>query len=259
MESGPPLLGVATAAEPTAQPTPTPWPDQARWLNSSVEKPVALPPPTPPTWPRSAQMATGLLLFLSLGLLAWHLIDSRRGAARPTLLEPNDASTFRLDLNRASHVELLQLQGVGENLARRIEAYRHEHGGFRSVDELRRVSGIGPVLLEKLRPLVFVEEYEEEEGEGLDKPQPAAPPRKEAMPVKPAKSGKEAKLGDPIDVNRASAEELQKLPGIGPKIAERILEARRKEPFKTVGDLRKVPGIGPKTLERLRPHVTVGD
>jgi competence protein ComEA len=203
-------------------------------------------------------VATGLLLLLSFSLLAWHLLDSRRGAGRPTLLEPDETPAFRLDLNRASRAELLQLQGIGENLARRIEAYRNEHGGFRSVDELRRVSGIGPVLLEKLRPLVFVEEYEEDEGEELDKDKPAAP-RKEAMPVKPAKGGKEAKLGDPIDVNRASADELQKLPGIGPKTAERILEARRKEPFKTVNDLRRVPRIGPKTLEQLRPLVTVGD
>ena len=48
------------------------------------------------------------------------------------------------------------------------------------------------------------------------------------------------------------------LPGIGPKMAQRIVDERRKAPFKTVDDLRRVSGIGPKTLERLRPFIPVG-
>jgi competence ComEA-like helix-hairpin-helix protein len=57
-----------------------------------------------------------------------------------------------------------------------------------------------------------------------------------------------------VDLNWATYEELQKLPGIGPKLAERIL-ARR--PFQSPEDLTAVPGIGSKTLERLRPLVRV--
>ncbi|MFO1512523.1 MAG: helix-hairpin-helix domain-containing protein [Verrucomicrobiota bacterium] len=57
-----------------------------------------------------------------------------------------------------------------------------------------------------------------------------------------------------VDVNTATFEELQKLPGIGPKLAERII-ARR--PFKTVADLNRVPGIGPATLKRLEPLICV--
>jgi len=62
-----------------------------------------------------------------------------------------------------------------------------------------------------------------------------------------------------IDVTRASVEELQHLPGIGPTLAARIVETRQKAPFKKVDDLRHVPGIGVKTLDRLRPFVTVGE
>ena len=61
-----------------------------------------------------------------------------------------------------------------------------------------------------------------------------------------------------IDINRAGAAELEKLPRIGPKTAERILAFRDAYgAFRTVNDLQQVKGIGPKTLELLRPHVYV--
>lgn len=55
-----------------------------------------------------------------------------------------------------------------------------------------------------------------------------------------------------VDLNRASYEELQKLPGIGPKLAERIMAHR---PYKNVDDLDRVPGIGPAKLQRLAPLI----
>ena len=64
---------------------------------------------------------------------------------------------------------------------------------------------------------------------------------------------------DPVpSINRASAEELEDLDGIGPTLSQRIVEERRKGPFQSVDDLRRVRGIGKKTLENLRPHITVG-
>lgn len=57
-----------------------------------------------------------------------------------------------------------------------------------------------------------------------------------------------------ININTASYEELQKLPRIGPKLAERIIAHR---PYKSVDELDKVPGIGPETIKQLRPLVTV--
>lgn len=62
----------------------------------------------------------------------------------------------RLDLNRASAAELDALPGIGPVIAERIVAWRQAHGPFRSLDDLTRVSGIGPALRDKLAPLLHV-------------------------------------------------------------------------------------------------------
>ena len=57
-----------------------------------------------------------------------------------------------------------------------------------------------------------------------------------------------------ININTASVEELQKLPFIGPKRAEKIVAGR---PYARIEDITKVHGIGPKTLARVREYITV--
>jgi competence protein ComEA len=102
------------------------------------------------------------------------------------------------------------------------------------------------------------DEEAEEESEPADHaaiPTPAASKRGSSA-QEPA-AGKSSKLAGPINLNRATADELRLLPGIGPKMSERILEERARGPFKSVDDLRRVPGIGAKTLEHLRPYLTV--
>jgi competence protein ComEA len=62
---------------------------------------------------------------------------------------------FPLDLNTARIEDFMTLPGVGEKLAQRIVEYRKSHGGFRSVEDLRKVKGIGKKRMERLRPLIM--------------------------------------------------------------------------------------------------------
>lgn len=62
-----------------------------------------------------------------------------------------------------------------------------------------------------------------------------------------------------VDLNSAGRGLLDTLPGIGPALAERILQYRREHgPFVTVDEITQVSGIGPKRLEKMRPYVTAG-
>jgi competence protein ComEA len=66
--------------------------------------------------------------------------------------------------------------------------------------------------------------------------------------------------GTPVNINIASQELLEKLPGIGPTTAAAIVQYRLDNgPFLTIEDLLKIPGIGPTTLEELRGLITVGE
>lgn len=60
-----------------------------------------------------------------------------------------------------------------------------------------------------------------------------------------------------VDVDRAAAIELDRLPRIGPVLAARIVNDREANgPFGSLVELQRVSGVGPKMAERLRPHVT---
>ena len=97
--------------------------------------------------------------------------------------------------------------------------------------------------------------------EALDRA-PAAPPRPappRPAPPRPERSSVAPRpAAAPLDVNRATRDELERLPGIGPGLAGRIVDAREQRgPFGSLDELRRVRGIGRTTLERMRPLLAV--
>jgi competence protein ComEA len=75
-----------------------------------------------------------------------------------------------------------------------------------------------------------------------------------------ATSATRATPEDPVYVNYASAEELRRLPGVGPKRADAIVALRgRMGRFQRVEDLMRVKGIGRATIKKLRPLIRLGE
>lgn len=165
----------------------------------------------------------------------------REATRRSRPLSPGE----RLDPNRASEGELDRLPGVGPATAKRIVRLREETGPFSEADDLLAVPGIGPATLARMAPY-------------LKWSHPA--PRPARARTGPSAGGRgPSPTGMVIDLNRASRQELERLPGVGPAIALRILALRDTlGRFRNPDELGRVRGIGPATVARLKPFVSVG-
>jgi competence protein ComEA len=167
-------------------------------------------------------------------------VERSRRRARP--LAPGE----RIDVNTAVADELQRLPRVGPALAARIVEHREANGPFRSLGELRSVPGVGPTLLDGIAEHVTLPPGPASANVALTAPGSGSAP---------APAG----LAFPLDINTAGAQELQRLPGVGPVLALRIVEWREANgPFRSVLELERVPGIGARTRERLGPLIRVG-
>ena len=93
------------------------------------------------------------------------------------------------------------------------------------------------------------------DGQQVLVPGPAAPPGTGTVP---GSTGGSTPTSTLVNVNSASGEELETLPGIGEVLAQAIISHRQEHgPFAAVDDLEEVSGIGPVTLEEIRDLVTV--
>lgn len=125
-----------------------------------------------------------------------------------------------VDVNVAPVDVLASVPGLGRSTAEAIVAARVAGGPFHALDDVARLPGVDPVAFAGVAPMLTV---------GAVGPRP------------------------PVDVNTASATALDALPGIGPALAQAIVEDRaRHGPFPTVDALDRVPGVGPALVERLR-------
>ncbi len=156
-----------------------------------------------------------------------------------------------VNLNTADQAELESLPGIGESKAAAIIQYRADHGGFKSVDELDNVSGIGPSTLASLRDLVTVGTAADAKGAATSATTATATTATATvtlMTTPSATSGCAA-----ININSADPSALESLPGIGASKAAAIVQYRTDHgKFATCDELDNVSGIGAATLAGLR-------
>jgi competence protein ComEA len=106
---------------------------------------------------RTDQLAVAGLMAAALVSLAGYWISHGPFPGRMIEVDqaPEQTARFAVDINQADWPELAELPGVGETLARRIVEARRTNGPFSDQEDLRRVRGIGPRTLERLRPYLL--------------------------------------------------------------------------------------------------------
>jgi competence ComEA-like helix-hairpin-helix protein len=166
------------------------------------------------------------------------------------------AAGERINGDVASAAELSRLPRVGLALAKTIVADRDSNGPFGSLASLDRVPGVGPGLLRALGPhLTFSGSQLPQSGitaTGAGVGTAFASPHSADGVI-----GQMGLRDGAVNVNRASAVDLERLPGIGPALAQRIVADREaRGPFATISAMDRVPGIGPALLARLGRLVT---
>ena len=105
---------------------------------------------------RADQMLLGFLLIALVILLIafrWKLSGGFQREIEIANQQPREYY-YSIDINKASWVEWAQLEGIGEKLAKRIVQDRTDRGSFNSINDLRRVRGLGPKVVEKLKPFL---------------------------------------------------------------------------------------------------------
>lgn len=257
----------------------------------------------------------GLLLALAVSLPLQAADKSEKTKSKPAAAKPSQGA--KVDINTADPAALEALPEIGTDLANAIIAARP----FKSVDDLERVSGIGPGKMNTLRGKVTASPVKPTAGAKPDRYSSSGPSK--VSPINEGQATERKKVSEPydraaakhptaskdgatppraigdttarrttdtgnrsadagaptgrvsgqqprdedgrfisrtdaaarIDLNRATKDQLEALPEIGPVKAQAIIDAR---PFSSVEDVMRVKGIKEGTYEAIKDKIVVG-
>lgn len=161
---------------------------------------------------------------------------------------PTEPEILWLDINEADAEELEKLPEIGAVLAAEIVSYRESAGGFRNIEEIMNVSGIGEAKFDAIREYIYVvdpvydEEQETEESTDTEETEPSTTEERVLL-----------------DLNKATMEELMQLPYVDENIAMQIIEFRERYTYRNPYELLYIKELNREQVEEILEYVTVED
>ena len=153
------------------------------------------------------------------------------------------APPARLNVNAATAEQLMTLPGVDRPTATNIVAHRRTIGGFRRIEDVALVSGVGAARFTHMRAEMCVGRCAECGGGGGDDV---------------SRSSASSSRSSAVDVNTADVFQLTRVVGVTQSLAERIVSRReRRGPYRTLTELTRVRGVRPAVLSTARPYLTL--
>ena len=197
-----------------------------------------------------------ILLLVVIGVTFSVREFGNKEVENPNLEEPYFTSPVykkqtpnRLDINLADSAQLVKLEGIGPVLASRIINYRNSKGGFNSVNEVARVYGLPNETFQHISSSLFVN--------AVTAPVQPSPSESPSFVRKPQRQNNIEMV---LDINIASADDFEKLPGIGPVLSKRIVKYRESlKGFESVNELYKVYNLDKKVVDENKEYLIVNE
>lgn len=170
-----------------------------------------------------------------------------KAAEYTTAVKSAEPEVLYININEASTEELCKLDGIGEKIASEIIAYREQNEGFRNIEEIMNVKGIGEAVFLGIRSNIYVENPVYESFTTTTDSVVTTTVTTETPPVYP------------VNINTATAEELMTLPNIDGEEALAIIELRERiggysHPY----ELLYIEELEQKEVAEIIEFVTVG-
>jgi len=210
-------------------------------------------------WEKGGNLRTSKVLFLFiftaiLAVLVLGISTDSYAKKKTDAEDPGKTAAALIDLNSADQKTLESLPGIGKSTAKAIIAGRP----YKSIDDLKRVKGMSDKKINAIKDQVTI-------GAAVATGAPAVMPSAAEMSEKASSETKaiteksqktKTKLapGQLVNINTATKEELDALPGIGPTKAQAIIDGR---PYNSPEDIMKVKGIKQKTYDKIKDMITV--
>ncbi len=166
----------------------------------------------------------------------------------------------QLNINTATEEELMTLPGINRSTARNIVDYRRQIGGFKKVEDIALVSGVGATKLLEIRDEICTKTKKSSQSSSRSSSRNDLQGQMDRQTSWKGHNRQDSEASFKANINTSNVFQLMRVKGLSQLLGENIVAYRdKKGPYKSLDDLVKVKGINPGLLSAIRPYLLLED